>query len=47
MISPNNDMLDKINKLFVAFPEIDKKALGFPVGWENEPLWKRGDSEKQ
>ena len=47
VISPNNDMLDKINKLFVAFPEIDKKALGFPVGWENEPLWKRGDSEKQ
>ena len=40
IISPNNDMLDKMNKLFAAFPEIDKVALGFPVGWENEPLWR-------
>lgn len=38
-ISPNNDMLDRINKLFATFPEIDRVALGFPVGWENEPLW--------
>ena len=40
IISPNNDMLDKVNKLFATFPEVDKVALGFPVGWENEPLWK-------
>ena len=40
IISPNNDMLDKMNSLFVTFPEIDKAALGFPSGWENEPLWK-------
>lgn len=39
IISPNNDILDKMNKLFATFPEIDKAALGFPVGWENEPLW--------
>jgi len=32
-------MSDKINRLFEAFPEIDQKALGFTVGWENEPLW--------
>jgi abortive infection bacteriophage resistance protein len=38
-ISPNNDMLDKMQNLFAAFPEIDKDALGFPVGWEHEPLW--------
>ena len=40
IISPNNDMLDKVNKLFATFLEVDKVALGFPVGWENEPLWK-------
>ena len=40
-ISPNNDMLDKMNKLFATFTEIDKAALGFPVGWENEPLWQQ------
>lgn len=39
IISPNNDMLDKINDLFGKFLEIDLAALGFPVGWENEPLW--------
>ena len=39
IISPNNDMLDKMNRLFATFPEIDKAALGFPSGWENEPLW--------
>ena len=39
IISPNNDMLNKMNRLFATFPEIDKAALGFPSGWENEPLW--------
>lgn len=40
IISPNNDMLDKLNNLFSSFPEIDKKALGFPADWANEPLWR-------
>lgn len=39
IISPNNDMLDKMNTLFGKFPEIDLAALGFPTGWVNEPLW--------
>ena len=39
IISPNNDMLDKMNRLFATFPEIVKSALGFPSGWKNEPLW--------
>ncbi len=26
-------------RLFGKFPEIDLAALGFPVGWEQEPLW--------
>ena len=39
IISPNNDMLDKMHNLFSKFPEIDLAALGFPSGWENEPLW--------
>lgn len=38
-ISPNNDMLYKLNNLFTDFPEVDKKAMGFPTGWEQEPLW--------
>ena len=39
IISPNNDLLDKMHNLFSKFPEIDLAALGFPVGWEQEPLW--------
>lgn len=41
IISPDNDMLDKMNRLFATFPETDKAALGIPVGWENEPLWEQ------
>ncbi len=40
VISPDNDMLAKLRWLFVEFPEIDLKALGFPQGWEMEPLWR-------
>ena len=40
IISPNNDMLAKLRWLFVDFPEIDLAAMGFPKGWEMEPIWK-------
>ena len=40
VISPENDMLAKLQWLFVDYPEIDLRALGFPDGWEFEPLWK-------
>lgn len=39
IISPNNDMKDKIDTLLAEFPDIDIAAMGFPCGWENEPLW--------
>ena len=32
-------MLNKMMTLFYNYPEIDLGALGFPKGWENEPLW--------
>ena len=38
IISPNNDMLGKMHTLFSNYPEIDLAALGFPNGWESEPL---------
>lgn len=41
IISPNNDMLNKMHNLFNKFPEINLGALGFPLGWEQEPLWIR------
>ena len=39
IISPNNDMKDKIDTLLSAYSSIDTSAMGFPRGWENEPLW--------
>ena len=39
IISPNNDFLAKLRWLFIDFPEIDLRAMGFPEGWEFEPLW--------
>lgn len=38
-IAPNNDLKLNLQKLFVEYPEIDLSALGFPNGWEKEPLW--------
>ena len=38
-ITPNNDMKAKIDALLSAYPSIDINAMGFPNGWENEPLW--------
>lgn len=40
IISPNNDMTDKIKVLLKEYPNIDINAMGFTSGWSNEPLWK-------
>ena len=40
IISPGNDMLDKMQALFAEYPEVDIAAIGFPSGnWQDEPLW--------
>ncbi len=39
IISPNNDMKVKIDTLLSTYPSIDTNAMGFPRGWESEPLW--------
>ena len=41
IVSPDNDMLGKMRTLFSNYPEVALAALGFPNGWENEPLWKQ------
>ena len=40
LVEPGNDMLTKLRWLMVDFPEIDLRAMGFPQGWEMEPLWR-------
>ena len=39
VISPNNDMSQKLMNLLADFPLVDVAAMGFPAGWEQEPLW--------
>ena len=34
-----NDMKAKVDALLSAYPSIDVTAMGFPRGWESEPLW--------
>jgi len=38
-VSPNNTFTLKLKTLLAAFPTIDISAMGFPVNWQNEPLW--------
>jgi abortive infection bacteriophage resistance protein len=40
VINPKNTFKTKLNSLLVAYPTIDIKAMGFPIGWEKEQLWK-------
>ena len=40
VISPQNDMSDKLLRLLSDYPSIDLNAMGFPKGWQQEPLWK-------
>ena len=30
----------ELKKLLAAYPQVDPAAMGFPYGWESEPLWK-------
>ena len=40
VISPQNDMKDKLLQLLSDYPSIDINAMGFPQGWQQEPLWR-------
>ena len=39
IISPHNNMKECLLKLFLNFPMIDIRAMGFPKDWKSEPLW--------
>lgn len=35
----SSDFLTKLESLLSDFPDVDPTAMGFPRGWEEEPLW--------
>jgi len=40
IISPHNDMRRHLLDLLRTYPMVDTHAMGFPDGWEREPLWR-------
>ena len=32
--------VERFRSLLSAYPSIDTRAMGFPVNWENEVIWK-------
>lgn len=40
IISPGNQMTSRLRRLFDNCAQADLHEMGFPKGWESEPLWK-------
>ncbi|WP_194768107.1 Abi family protein [Tamlana sp. I1] len=40
-ILPTNEFTEKLDHLFVKYPNVDPDALGMKPNWQNEPLWKQ------
>lgn len=38
-INPNHTFRKKLVYLFLKYANVDSKAMGFPDGWDAEPLW--------
>jgi abortive infection bacteriophage resistance protein len=41
-VNPNNKLLSQLDKLFTAYPVVQRKDLGFAKNWKEDPLWKIG-----
>ncbi len=39
-INPKHDIQSKFKSLLAKYPNIDTRAMGFPLTWQNESLWK-------
>lgn len=39
-IQPENNFANKLNNLFIKYPNVDPNALGMKDIWQNEELWK-------
>jgi len=38
--SPKHHYKERLSELFKKYSNVDLAALGFPIDWEDEPLWK-------
>jgi len=39
-VNPNHTFKQKLENLFKKYPNVDRRAMGFPENWQTEPLWK-------
>ncbi len=39
-IQPENNFSERLNNLFVKYPNVDPNAIGMKTNWQNEDLWK-------
>lgn len=40
VILPNNDFKQELKKLLYKYPNVDTAAMGIPISWQSELLWK-------
>lgn len=38
-ISPNNRFPDRLKQLFIDYPSVRFRQVGFPANWKSQPLW--------
>ena len=38
-VNPNHTFKQKLENLFLKYPNVDKRAMGFPANWQDAPLW--------
>ncbi|GHT38381.1 hypothetical protein AGMMS49965_01560 [Bacteroidia bacterium] len=38
-VNPKHTFRQKLAALFAKYSNVDKRAMGFPADWDNEPLW--------
>jgi abortive infection bacteriophage resistance protein len=39
IVNPNHTFKQKLENLFLKYPNVDRSAMGFPANWQAEPLW--------
>jgi RNase H-fold protein (predicted Holliday junction resolvase) len=40
VIKRNNGFAQQLKALLAKYPNVDTRAMGFPVDWKDEPLWR-------
>jgi abortive infection bacteriophage resistance protein len=39
VVNPKHTFKQKLESLFLKYPNVDRAAMGFPAHWQSEPIW--------